>query len=55
MILSTKQRYIIQSHFQTRSKEDLRPKLIARIVQACEASGLTPAAYAEPGRQPGDG
>ncbi|MDO8286499.1 MAG: ProQ/FINO family protein [Rhodoferax sp.] len=32
---------------QTRSKEDLRPKLIARIVQACEASGLTPAAYAE--------
>jgi sRNA-binding protein len=32
---------------QARSKEDLRPKLIARIVQACEASGLTPAAYAE--------
>lgn len=32
---------------QTRSKEDLRPKLVARIVQACEASGLTPAAYAE--------
>lgn len=32
---------------QTRSKEDLRPKLIARMVQACEASGLTPAAYAE--------
>lgn len=33
---------------QTRSKEDLRPKLIARIVQALEASGLTtPQAYAE--------
>ncbi len=32
---------------QTRSKEDLRPKLIARMVQACEASGLTPQAYAE--------
>ena len=32
---------------QTRSKEDLRPKLIARIVQACEASGLAPHAYAE--------
>ena len=32
---------------QTRSKEDLRPKLIARIVQALEASGLTPLAYAE--------
>ncbi len=32
---------------QTRSKEDLRPKLIARMVQACEASGLAPAAYAE--------
>ena len=32
---------------QTRSKEDLRPKLIARMVQACEATGLAPAAYAE--------
>ena len=32
---------------QTRSKEDLRPKLIQRIVVACEASGLTPQAYAE--------
>jgi len=32
---------------QTRSKEDLRPKLIARMVQACEASGLSPLAYAE--------
>lgn len=32
---------------QTRSKEDLRPKLIQRIVQACEASGLSPQAYAE--------
>jgi sRNA-binding protein len=29
------------------NKEDLRPKLIARIVQALEASGLTPLAYAE--------
>ncbi len=32
---------------QTRSKEDLRPKLLQRIVVACEASGLTPKAYAE--------
>jgi len=32
---------------QTRSKEDLRPKLIARIVYALEASGLTPLSYAE--------
>jgi ProP effector len=32
---------------QTRSKEDLRPKLIQRIVLAFEASGLTPLAYAE--------
>lgn len=32
---------------QTRSKEDLRPKLVQRIVVACEASGLTPQAYAE--------
>ncbi len=32
---------------QMRSKEDLRPKLIARIVVAYEASGLTPLAYAE--------
>ncbi len=32
---------------QTRSKEDLRPKLIQRIVVVCEASGLTPQAYAE--------
>jgi sRNA-binding protein len=30
-----------------RSKENLRPKLISRIVQAQEASGLTPLAYAE--------
>jgi sRNA-binding protein len=30
-----------------RSKEDLRPKLIGRIVQALEASGLTPLAYAD--------
>ncbi|MBI2748396.1 MAG: prop effector [Burkholderiales bacterium] len=29
------------------AKEDLRPKLVARIVQALEASGLTPLAYAE--------
>lgn len=29
------------------TKEDLRPKLVARIVQALEASGLTPLAYAE--------
>ena len=32
---------------QTRSKENLRPKLIARMVQACETSGLAPHAYAE--------
>lgn len=32
---------------QTRSKEDLRPKLVQRIVVACEASGLTPQAYGE--------
>ena len=32
---------------QTRSKEDLRPKLLQRIVVACEASGLTPLAYSE--------
>ena len=32
---------------QTRSKEDLRPKLVQRMVQACEASGLSPIAYAE--------
>jgi len=32
---------------QTRSKEDLRPKLIQRIVVAWEASGLSPLAYAE--------
>ena len=32
---------------QTRSKEDLRPKLIQRIVVAWEVSGLTPPAYAE--------
>lgn len=32
---------------QTRSKEDLRPKLMARMVQAWEASGLSPQAYAE--------
>ena len=32
---------------QTRSKEDLRPKLLQRIVVACEASGLTPKAYSE--------
>ncbi|MBX9817132.1 MAG: ProQ/FINO family protein [Burkholderiaceae bacterium] len=32
---------------QTRSKEDLRPKLVQRIVVACEASGLTPQAYSE--------
>ncbi|MEI8155867.1 MAG: ProQ/FINO family protein [Burkholderiales bacterium] len=32
---------------QMRGKEDLRPKLIARIVVAFEASGLTPLAYAE--------
>jgi sRNA-binding protein len=32
---------------QMRGKEDLRPKLIARIVVAYEASGLTPLAYAE--------
>ena len=32
---------------QTRSKEDLRPKLLQRIVVAFEASGLTPQAYSE--------
>ncbi len=32
---------------QTRIKEDLRPKLIQRIVVAWEASGLSPQAYAE--------
>lgn len=32
---------------QTRSKEDLRPKLLGRIVQAQEASGLSPLAYAD--------
>lgn len=32
---------------QTRSREDLRPKLMARMVQAWEASGLSPQAYAE--------
>lgn len=32
---------------QSRSKEDLRPKLVQRIVSACEASGLTPQAYGD--------
>ncbi|WP_294770814.1 ProQ/FINO family protein [uncultured Rhodoferax sp.] len=32
---------------QARSKEDLRPKLVQRIVGACESSGLPPQAYAE--------
>jgi sRNA-binding protein len=32
---------------QMRGKEDLRPKLMARIVAAFEASGLDPLAYAE--------
>lgn len=32
---------------QGRTQENLRPKLVARIVQALEASGLTPAAYAD--------
>lgn len=32
---------------QSRSQEDLRPKLVQRIVVACEASGLTPQAYSE--------
>lgn len=32
---------------QTRTKEDLRPKLMARIVQAFEASGLSPHSYGE--------
>jgi sRNA-binding protein len=32
---------------QSRSQEDLRPKLVQRIVVACEASGLTPQAYGE--------
>ena len=32
---------------QTRSKEDLRPKLLQRIVVACEASGLSTQAYTE--------
>jgi ProP effector len=32
---------------QMRSKEDLRPKLISRMVAALEASGLTPLAYAD--------
>ena len=48
-------RYDLQGHAllevfrrrQTRSKEDLRPKLVQRIVVACEASGLTPQAYSE--------
>ncbi len=32
---------------QLRTKEDLRPKLMGRIVQAYEASGLSPHAYGE--------
>jgi ProP effector len=32
---------------QGRTQDDLRPKLIARMVQALEASGLAPAAYAD--------
>jgi sRNA-binding protein len=32
---------------QGRTQENLRPKLVARIVQALEASGLAPAAYAD--------
>jgi ProP effector len=32
---------------QTRTNEDLRPKLLQRIVVAFEASGLTPQAYTE--------
>jgi hypothetical protein len=32
---------------QMRSQEDLRPKLVQRIVLAFEASGMTPLAYAE--------
>lgn len=32
---------------QTRTKEDLRPKLMQRIVVACENSGLTPKVYSE--------
>lgn len=32
---------------QTRSKEDLRPKLVQRVVVAWEASGLSPTDYAE--------
>ncbi|TAH11207.1 MAG: prop effector [Curvibacter sp.] len=32
---------------QGRTQEDLRPKLVARMVQALEASGLAPAAYAD--------
>ena len=32
---------------QMRSQEDLRPKLVRRIVLAFEASGMTPLAYAE--------
>lgn len=32
---------------QLRSRENLRPKLVARIAQAIEASGMAPSAYAE--------
>lgn len=32
---------------QLRTQENLRPKLVARIVAALEASGLTPGAYAD--------
>lgn len=32
---------------QVRTQEDLRPKLVARMVRAMEASGLAPGAYAD--------
>jgi hypothetical protein len=32
---------------QSRTQEDLRPKLVQRVVAAWEASGLTPQAYRE--------
>lgn len=40
---------------QARSKEDLRPKLMGRIVQAYEASGLSPQAYRDLVRSKDDG
>lgn len=39
---------------QQRSREDLRPKLLRRLVQALLASGLSPQAYADLVRSPRD-